>query len=104
MFLKRFFWQYYLAILFCLIPFIFLFLFFMGVKADGSEMTFWLLFLVSPIPLGILALALCIWGFIKARKQNSRLNTLIGIVGLLGALACLAGGVLGIMLIYVVTS
>jgi len=81
--------QYFHAVGVCLIPFISLFLFAIG---SGDSMIFWLVFLLSPIPCGVIGIVLSLKGLKKAKAEDDRFATIIGRLGILAsALYSLAG-------------
>lgn len=67
-----------------------------------TDMLFWIIFLLSLIPCGLLGFVLFLAGFIKALKQSYWLNKLIGGIGTLLGIGIIGGGLLGLLLIYVV--
>lgn len=69
---------------------------------NKTEMIFWLLFLVGMLPCGLLGIVLSTIGFRKSIKNKNLFNKSIGIIGIVGGLIFLGGGLLGLMLIYVV--
>lgn len=94
---------YFLAIILFLLPLISLGIFILDqLTVNKTEMIFWLLFLVGMLPCGLLGTVLSIFGLRKAIKNKSVLNKSIGIIGIVGGLIYFGGGLLGIMLIYVV--
>lgn len=94
---------YYFALFIYILPLISLGAFLVDqFTVNKTEMVFWVIFLVSMLPYGLIGLILSLIGLIQSIKRNTRLNKVIGIVGTLGGLISLIGGILGIMLIYVV--
>ena len=65
-------------------------------------MIFWILFLVSLLPCGLTGTILSLIGLKKSFKNNNKLNKIIGIIGTLVGFKLLIGGILGLMLIYIV--
>jgi hypothetical protein len=96
---------YYLTIFFYAFPFISLALFFIDqITFNKTEMLFWLIFLISLAPCGLIGMLLSIRGLVKAYQRNSRINKLIGFVGLALGLGGTISGILGLMLIYAVVN
>lgn len=96
---------YHFALFIYAFPFISLCLFFIDqMTVNKTEILFWLIFLLSLAPCGIIGILLCSWGLVKAFRRKSRINKVIGTVGLLLGLGGIIAGILGIMLIYVVVS
>ena len=65
-------------------------------------MLFWVIFLLSLIPCGLIGFTLTLIGFIKSIKRNNTPNKIIGGIGTTLGLVFIIGGVLGIMLLYIV--
>jgi hypothetical protein len=94
---------YYFALSFYVLPFIFLTVFVIDqLTFDATEMYFWVIFLISLAPCGLLGVSLCTWGLVKAFKRKSQLNKVLGFFGLAIGLGGICAGVLGFLLIYVV--
>ena len=64
-----------------------------------TEMLFWVIFLVSPIPCGLIGLVLCIFALVKAFRKQSKINKIVGFIGVFLGLCSVIGGILGILLI-----
>ncbi|MBO9700416.1 MAG: hypothetical protein J7604_09430 [Sporocytophaga sp.] len=71
---------------------------------NQTEVLFWALFLLSMLPCGILGGFLGYTLFLKAKKVKSELGESAGIFVILCSVIYSIGGVLGLMLIYIVTS
>lgn len=96
---------YYFSIFFYFLPFFSLLLFLIDqLTLNQTEMLFFVGFLVGLIPCGLLGLTLSIIGLINSAKGKNRLNKIIGAIGTFAGIICLAGGIIGMMLIYVVVA
>jgi hypothetical protein len=94
---------FYIAAMCYALPFIFLAIFIVDqFTFHKTDMWFWLAFLISLIPCGLAGLVLSIIGTVKAAKNNNVLNVVIGGAFIFAAVSACVGGVLGLMLIYVV--
>jgi len=94
---------YFIALFFYAVPFLSLGLFIVDqLFFQKTAMFFWLIFLVGLIPCGLIGFLLAIVGFVKSYKNENKLNKIIGIIGMVGGILCIIGGILGIMLIFVV--
>lgn len=67
-----------------------------------SNMIFWALFLAGMLPCGIVGLIFSIVGIVKSYGEKKIMKNLIGSLGILLGFASIAGGVLGLMVIYAV--
>ena len=96
---------YYFVSFFYFLPFLSLFIFIIDqLTINKTEMMFWVIFLVSLAPCGIIGILLSVWGLVKSFKKRSKVNKIIGFAGLFLGLAGIVAGILGIMLIYVVVN
>jgi hypothetical protein len=67
-----------------------------------TKMVFWVFFLVGMLPCGLAGTVLSSFGLRKAFKNNNRRNKYLGIGGIVAGIILMFGGLLGLMLIYVV--
>ena len=67
-----------------------------------TEMLFWVGFLLSLIPFGTTGLVLSIISSSKPIEETGRLNKVIGIAGIFAGISYIIGGLLGVLLIYLV--
>lgn len=67
-----------------------------------TGMFFWVGFLLSLIPFGTTGLILSIISSSKSIEEAGKLNKVIGIAGILVGIAYIIGGLLGVLLIYLV--
>lgn len=65
-------------------------------------MHFWVIFLFSIIPCGLLGLLLVVTGLIKSIRAKHRINIIIGCIGTFASIVVIIGGITGMMLLYVV--
>lgn len=104
-FFKNVYRLYYISIVIGLFPFISLVLFIVDLYTiKATDNVFWVVFLLGLIPCGLLAGVLILIGLIKAIRKKNHPNIAIGILGLICSLVIVVGGVVGFLLIYVVTS
>ena len=85
----------------CAVPPLFLAAFIID-SAGNNTMRFWIFFLVSLVPCGLLAVLLCAVGLYLGFKRKSRLNKILGFIGLFIGAGVILAGILAIGLIYVV--
>jgi len=94
---------YYFAGIFYILPFISLLLFIVDqLTFRKTQMLFWVIFLVSLGPCGLIGIILCTLGLIKSFKRKSGSNKIIGFAGLLLGMGGIIAGILGFLLIYLV--
>lgn len=95
--------EYVFAVLIYFLPLISLGIFLLDqITIKSTDMVFWVLFLIGMIPCGIIGLTLSIIGLVKSLKKDNQLNKVIGVIGTVSGIICLLGGILGMMLIYIV--
>ena len=95
---ERFLKQYYFALFFYALPYISLLVFIINQLTVHGDMTFWVIFLVTLVPTGIIGLILSIWASIKSWKPQSRRNKYLGVALLLFGLGDIIIGILGLLL------
>jgi hypothetical protein len=96
---------YYVALLFYAIPFLSLLIFIIDqFTVNKTDMWFWVIFLISLIPCSLIGFIISIIGIRRSTKNHSALNKVLGMIGMLLGLGGIIAGILGIMLIYLVTS
>ena len=96
---------YYFVFFFYSLPFISLIIFLIDLRGpQKTEMFFWVLFLVGLMPCSIVGFLFSIFGLVKSFRIKSRTNKVIGTFGLILGFGGIFAGLLGIGLIYVVTS
>jgi hypothetical protein len=94
---------YFFAFAVYALPFISLGIFIIdGMTINKTEAIFLALFLISPLPCGLIGIVLSLIGFIKSFKNKNEYNKEMGVVGILVGLLFLFGGIFGFMLIYFV--
>jgi hypothetical protein len=94
---------YFFALIVYVLPIISLGIFIIDqMTINKTEMIFWVLFLISLFPCGFTGTVLSSIGLKKSFKNKDQINKVIGIIGVLGGLFFLMGGILGLMLIYIV--
>jgi hypothetical protein len=94
---------YWIAIFVYALPFISLGIFIIDqMTTQKTEMIFWVLFLVGMLPSSLIGLVLSYLGLRQSNKNANKMNKFIGIIGIIGGAIILSGGLLGLMLIYVV--
>ncbi len=94
---------FFIVLIFYALPLVFLEIFIIDQLSNNcSDVTFWLLFLLGMAPCGIIGLVLSIIGLRKSLRKKSLLNKNIGILGLIFGVIYICGGILGLMLIYIV--
>ena len=93
------------ALIIYLLPPVFLALFIItGETTSKTYMTFWVLFLFSLLPCGLIGTALSTIGLVGAVKNKNQFNRDMGIIGVFVGLFIVIGGLLALGLVYVVTS
>jgi len=97
---------YYVAVVIYIIPLFFLFFFVVDqLSIQQTDMILWVVFLISLTPCGFFGTILMLLGAIISFKHNkSKLNKIIGLAGTFAGFIVVLGGILGFMLIYIVTS
>ncbi|MFA9214547.1 MAG: hypothetical protein ACEQSR_11980 [Candidatus Methylacidiphilales bacterium] len=94
---------YWIAIFVYVLPFISLGVFIIDqMTLQKTEMIFWLIFLLGMLPCGLAGMLLSYVGLRLSNKNKNKLNKSIGIIGVIGGTVILGGGLLGLMLIYIV--
>ena len=97
--------QYSFALFAYAFPFVSLFLFFVDQASFNlTGMFLWVIFLLSLGPCGLIGLLLCSWGLFKAYSKNSRINKTVGFWGIFLGIGGIVGGILTLMLIYVIVN
>lgn len=96
----------YRSALICyLIPFLFLGIFALDMFfLHRTDMLFWSMFLLSMFPFGLLGLLFSIIGIIQSSRIQKLKNKTRGYYNLFMGIVVVAGGILGWMLLYVVTN
>jgi len=96
----------YRSALICyLVPFLFLGFFFLDMfLIHRTEMLFWSMFLLSMFPFGLLGLLFSIIGIIQATKIKNLKKKTTGYQNLFMGIIVIAGGIVGWMLLYIITS
>lgn len=96
---------YLISFLIYLLPLISLFLFVLTSKLGSTiYMHFWCFFIIGWLPCGIIGLPFSVVGLIKSIKNNDNFNKTFGRFVILCGLVSLFLGILGLGVIYVVTS
>lgn len=88
-----------------IIPFLFLGIFALDMFfLHRTQMLFWSMFLLSMFPFGLLGLLFSIIGIIQSTRIQKIKNKTTGYYNLFMGIVVVVGGILGWMLLYVVTS